>query len=421
VSVLSRRGPAATLGANLRRKMRRLIAALVVGILGPGLAATAEAGTFGGFSRDGKSYLEGPDRICQPVARAGAPSCRKAGKDEVTKLGVRMGTPQRGSTATVVAEVSGGSAIAVKDARSKALLVEWKAIDPVARILAVHLADGGGLVAIDYEARVTGRTVGQTVVLALRGKTASDASQKPQKPAGPVAGPAGAPAPPPAATLSPADAKAVATSVKSGAGQLKKKKWKEAEAAYRKALATAGDQAAARFGLAAALAQQKRKPEALAELRLLARSPLADGPEWLVEARSSAHFVALREDPDFRLAVGIDRDPNRPPSAYERLVGPGGAWEQTGQPCQSPTVSLKLDRKTKKFVLLIRVKCQGEDETTRLGGTWGASGQADVSLTFPNPGGADEKLTCKLSDAGREDSLQCLIEDIAMDLRVVRR
>lgn len=400
--------------------MRRVIAALVVGLLGPGLAATAEAGPFGGFSRDGKSYLDGADRICQPMAKVGAPSCRKAGKEEVTRLGFRMGTPQRGSTATVVAEAT-GSAVKVKDARSKALLVEWSGVDPISRIVAVHLADGGAMVAVEYEARVSGRTVGQTVVLALRAKGASDASAKPQKPAGSVAGKASTPAPPPAAPLSPQDAKAVAAAVKSGAGQLKKKKWKEAEAAYRKALTTAGDHAAARFGLAAALAQQKRVADAVAELRLLARSPLADGPEWLVEARSSAHFAALREDPAFRRAVGIERDPDRPPGAYERLVGPGGTWEQTGQPCQTPTVSLRLDRKTKKFVLLIKVKCQGEDETTRLGGTWAAAGQADVTLTFPNPGGADEKLACKLSDAGREDALECLLEDIAMDLRVVRR
>jgi hypothetical protein len=59
------------------------------------------------------------------VAKAGAPICRKAGKDEVTRLGFRMGSPERGSTATVVAEVSGGSSIAVKEARSKALVAEW--------------------------------------------------------------------------------------------------------------------------------------------------------------------------------------------------------------------------------------------------------------------------------------------------------
>ena len=159
--------------------MRRAIAVLVVGFLGPGLAATAAAGTFGGFSKDGKSYLDGSDRICQP-AKGGAPVCRKAAKDEVTKLGFRMGTPQRGQGATIAAEAS-GSAIKVKDARSKALLAEWKAIDPVSRILAVHLAEGGGLAAVEYEARVGGRTATQTVVLAIRGKDTADASTKPQK------------------------------------------------------------------------------------------------------------------------------------------------------------------------------------------------------------------------------------------------
>lgn len=391
--------------------MRRAIAFLVVGFLGPGLAATADAGAFGGFARDGKSYLDGADRICQPVAR-GAPSCRKAGKDEVTRLGFRMGTPQRGSSATVLAEGS-GTALKVKDARSKALLVEWSSVDPISRITAVYLADGGGLVAVEYEARVSGRTVGQSVVLALPGKAASDAAPKPQK--------GTAPAPPPAAPLSPASAKAVAAAVKDGAGQLKKKKWKQAEAAYRKALATAGDHGAARFGLAASLAGQKRTADALAELALLARSPVADAPEWLVEARTSPHFAALRQDSAFRRVVGIDRDPDRPLSAYERLVGQGGSWEQTGTACQSPTVSLKLDRKTKKFVLLIRVRCQGEDDTTRLTGTWAASGQSELALAFPNAGGPEEKLACKLTEAGGEDALGCTIEDIVMDLRVVRR
>jgi len=392
----------------------------VVGLIGPGLSATAFAGAFGGFARDGKSYLDGADRVCQPIARAGAPVCRKAGKDEVTRLGFRMGTPQRGSTAKVMAEAS-GTALKVKDARSKALLVEWSALDPISRIVAVHLADGGALVAVEYEARVSGRTVAQTVVLALGGKGASDASAKPQKPAGPVAGLPATPAPPPVATMSPRDAKAVAAAVKDGAAQLKKKRWAQAEAAYRKALATAGDHASARFGLAAALAQQKKKADAVSELRLLARSPLPDGPQWLVEARASAHFAGLREDPDFRRAVGIDRDPDRQASAYERLVGPGGSWEQTGQSCQTPTVSLKLDRKTKKFVLLIRIRCQGEDETTRLGGTWSAAGQTDLTLTFPNKGGPDETLLCKLSDDGGEDSLACTLEDIAMSLKIVRR
>lgn len=392
--------------------MRRSIALLVVGLLGPGLAATASAGAFGGFARDGKSYLDGADRICRPVAK-GPPSCRKAGKDEVTRLGFRMGTPQRGQGATIVAETSGGTALKVKDARSKALLVEWSAVDPISRITAVYLADGGGLVAVEVEVRAGGRTVAQTIVLALPGKAASADAAKPQK--------GTAPAPPPAAPLSPGDAKLVAAAVKDGAAQLKKKKWKQAEAAYRKALATAGDHAAARFGLAASLAQQKRSSDAVAELVLLSRSAVADAPEWLVEARTSAHFAALRGEPDFRRAVGIDRDPDRPLSAYERLVGQGGSWEQTGAACQTPTVSLKLDRKTKKFLLLIRVRCQGDDDTTRLTGTWAAAGQSDLTLTFPNPGGQDEKLACKLAETSGEDALGCTLEDIVMDLRVVRR
>ena len=50
--------------------------------------------------------------------------------------------------------------IAVLDSGSKKLLVEWRATDPISRVLATHLADGGKLVAVEYEARVGGRTGG---------------------------------------------------------------------------------------------------------------------------------------------------------------------------------------------------------------------------------------------------------------------
>jgi hypothetical protein len=382
-----------------------MIAIFVLGLCAP---TTAWAGSFGGFSRDGTRYLDGTDLVCAPVgAKGGAPACRRAQKDEVTRLGFKKGTLQRGTGAKVVAEVAGGG-IAVRDSRSKKLLVEWKATDPVSRVLATHLADGGKLVAVEYEARLGGRTGARTVVLAVPG-VAPGAATAPQ------------PATTPATVLSPADAKALAQAIKSAAAELKRKRWAKAEAGYRKALALAGDHAAARFGLAAALARLGRRPEAIAELRLLARSAVADAPELLVEARSSAHFAAFKEDPDFRRAVGIDKDPDRPPTAYERLVGAGGQWEQPGQSCQSPTVALKLDRKTKKFALSIRVRCQGEDEITRLGGTWAAAGSDRLALTFPNASGPDEKLDCKLSEDAGEDLLSCTLEDILMSLRIVRR
>jgi hypothetical protein len=414
------RDPDANVGDDMRRTLSSLVGIL---LLAPGVAA---AGPFGGFSRDGSHYLADTTRVCQPVTgRQGMPRCQKKSADEVIRLGFRKGTAQRGASAAVQVQAS-GTRLVVRG-EGAAVRAEWDSGNPIGSVGAVYLSDGGKLVAIEYEARLAGRSQPQVIVLQLAG--AATAGQKSGQPASgqqtgrPVTGqPAAGGQPQPTTAAAPDDPKTTAQ-LRAADVLLSARKWKKAEEAYR-ALLSAGDHPAARYGLAAALAGQNRSTDAVAELVALARSAHPQAARWLVEARLGAHFARLQGDAAFRRAVGIDRDPARPPGAYERLVGFGGHWEQTGTPCQDPTVNLELDRKSDKFRLTIRTRCQGEDDTTRLAGTWRADGAAALRLTFPNVEGPEESLQCQLAaatDRSGEDTLSCTLEELQMKLRVVRR
>lgn len=396
--------------------MRRRVAYGVAAAVAALMAGSARADSFGGFSTDGKSVLVGADRVCTAVLPGGgAPSCRKAASGEVSRLGFRKGTLQRGAGASISAEAA-GIKLRVRDAKTNAVLAEWSSPDAIARVSAIHLSADGKLVAVEYEARIGGRETSQVVAISLavsRGTVENGQQATPASPATPVA----APRP----VLTPAQEKSLAALVKASDKLLKRKRWAKAELGYRKALERDDQHAAAIFGAAATLARRGKRAEAIAELERLARSADVAAPVWLVEARSSAHFAGVRGDPAFRRAVGIDPDPSRPASAYERVVGQGGHWEQSGQPCQQPTVNLKLDRKTKKFALSIRNRCQGDDETTRLAGVWMAEGRETLNLRFPNPGGDDEILACGLAEERGEDALSCELEDIRFTMKVVRR
>jgi hypothetical protein len=340
------------------------------------------------------------------------PRCEKRSADELARLGFRKGKLQRGADAQVQVQVS-GTQLVVRGRDGKAVRAQWDSGDPVGSLGDVYLSDDGKLVAIEYAARQAGRSQSQVVALRLRGAaTAPDRAAQ-----------AGQPAPGASAKPAPPDDPEVVARVRAGDKQLARKRWKQAEQDYRGALALAADHPAARYGLAAALAGQKRSADAIAELVALGRSAHPQAPRWLVEARLGRHFTGLQAEPAFRRAVGIDREPGRAPSAYERLVGQGGHWEQTGAACQDPTVTLRLDRKSEKFQLTIRNRCQGEDETTQLAGQWRAEGASSLRLRFPNPGGRDEELDCQLaaSDKSGEDSLSCTLEDLTFAMRVVRR
>ena len=407
--------------------MRRTLSSLVgILLLAPGVAA---AGPFGGFSRDGSHYLADTTRVCQPVTgRQGMPRCQKKSADEVARLGFRKGSAQRGAGAAVQVQAS-GTRLVVRGGDGAAVRAEWDSGNPVGSVGAVYLSEGGKLVAIEYVARLAGRSQPQVVVLQLAGgATAGQKSGQPApgpqtgRPATGQAAPAGQTQKQPTTAAAPDDPRTTAQ-LRAADKLLSARKWKKAEEAYR-ALLSAGDHPAARYGLAAALAGQNRSADAVAELVALARSTHPQAARWLVEARLGPHFARLQGDAGFRRAVGIDRDPARAPGAYERLVGFGGHWEQTGTPCQDPTVNLDLDRKSDKFRLTIRTRCQGEDDTTRLAGTWRADGAAGLRLTFPNVEGPEESLQCQLAaatDRSGEDTLSCTLEELQMKLRVVRR
>lgn len=386
----------------------------VVGVVAAAGAGAASADPFGGFSRDQTCYLDGADRVCAPVAPGdAAPSCAKVTPEGIARLGFTRGAPQRGTSASVTAEAAGG-VLRLRNAKTKALLVEWTSPDAVTRVREVFVSGNGGVAAVEYEVRAGGRAVTRVVGMSLTGAAAGGAG--------------GAVAPKAKVArkvLTAVEASAVANAIKAADALLARKQWAKAESGYRSALKLDEQSAAARFGVAAALARKgAAAADVVAELETMSASPDEAMPVWRVEARSSAHFAGLREDAAFRRAVGIDPDPARPPSAYERLVGQGGHWEQPGLPCQEPTVNLKLDRGKKTFVLKIRTRCQGDDETTTLDGRWKVDAGAatgGVVLTFPNASGPDEDLECALGEKAGEDTLACALDEMAFEMRVVRR
>jgi hypothetical protein len=403
-----------------------LASVLVVLCLAPGAAL---AGPFGGFSSDGSRYLVDRDRVCQPVTGArGAPRCEKKGADEVARLGFRKGAVQRGASARVAAQVS-GTRLVVRSADGKTVRADWDSGNPVGAVSAVYLSENGKLVAVEYDARLSGRSSAQVIVLTLAGTPPTGTPPTGTPPTGtPPSGAGtpstGTPAKPGGQNPGPTDPPALAGQLRAADRELDRKKWKKAEEEYRRALATAPGHPVAQYGLAAALAGQKRTADAIAALVELAGSTHPHAPRWLVEARLGSHFTKLQSEAGFRRAVGIDRDPQRPPTPYERLVGLGGHWEQTGTACQQPTVDLRLDRKSEKFQLSIRNRCQGEDETTRLAGSWEADGSGVLRLRFPNVDGPEEALECQLGaspDRSGEDVLSCTLDELVMAMRVVRR
>jgi hypothetical protein len=178
-----------------------------------------------------------------------------------------------------------------------------------------------------------------------------------------------------------------------------------AAAAWRAVLALDAQHAEALFRSAQLVGRQPAA--ALAALAALAGSPRPDAIEWLIEARFDPAFAALRAEPRFRAAVGLDR---RATSAYERLLGLGGQWEQSGTACDRAEVRLALAR-DRTFKLRVRTACQGSQLDMPFKGTWRIEGDR-VVLTLPNKGRktteADE-AGCALQAAGDEDALTCQI------------
>jgi hypothetical protein len=414
-------------------------------------ARPARADTFSGFSGVDRPYLVNQDRVCQPLAvagnaAAGAPRCDMAAADVIARLSIKPPLVQSGTRASFTAQAA-GRAITVSR-KTGGPIVTWNAPDPVVRIVELYASQYEDRVAVAYVVRRAGKEVTDVVAFDLgQGQTAIRDPAPPGDPApppgagsaapgtGPGAGSdagsgggsgsgsgpgskprsvtariilpgtgsAGAPpdtgAPPPAAEPPPDPrlVKAVA-----GARAAPRAR---ALAAWSAVLAIDAAHPEALFRTAAAEVAARHTAQALAALQALATSPAADAVEWQVEARFDPAFAALRADPKFRAAVGLDR---KPATVYERLMGFGGQWEQTGTSCDKPEIRFVATR-DRKFRLRVKTTCEGAVYNTPFQGTWRIESQRIV-LQLPTQGraaSAGDEASCGFETAGDEDALRC--------------
>ncbi len=399
--------------------MRRIAIALP---LAAGLVlarAPARADSFSGFSGVDRPYLVNQDRVCQPLAVAGnaatgAPRCEKVTADVIAQLSIKSPIVQSGAKAAFAAQASGRTITVSR--KTGGAVVAWDAPDPVVRIVETYASQYEDRVAVAYVVRRAGKEVTDVVAFDLgQNQTAvtapppagsgSDAHPtsvtarivqpgQPGAPPDPATAPAAAEPPPdPRITKAVAGARAAAPA--------------RALAAWNAVLALDAGHAEALFRVAAAELSAHHTAQALQALHALAASPHADAVEWRVEARFDPAFAALRADPKFRAAVGLDQ---KPATLYERLMGFGGQWEQTGTSCDKPEVRFTVTR-DRKFRLRVKTSCEGAVYDTPFQGTWRIDGQ-QVVLALPTGGratSAADEAVCGFETAGDEDALRCAL------------
>ena len=380
--------------------MRRLAIALPFALCA---VSAARADTFSGFSGVDRPYLVNQDRVCTPLVvasstAAGAPRCEKAAADVIAHLSIKPPIIQSGARASFVAQASGRTNTVSRKAGGVA--DTWSAPDPIVKIVETYASQYDDRVAVAYTMRRAGKEVTDIVAFDLgQNQTAvKDAplpkDPDPSAPSTDVARPD---------TVAPPDDPRI-TKAAAGARAAGKAR---SLAAWKAVLALDGAHAEALFQLAAAEAAAKHPAEALAALATLAASNRADAIEWLVEARFHPAFQALRADPRFRTTVGLDRKAATP---YERLMGFGGGWEQTGTSCDKPEVRFTAGR-DRSFKLRVKTSCEGSVYDTTFRGTWRIAGDR-VVLVLPSGGKqaspADE-ATCGFEAAGDEEALRCAL------------
>jgi hypothetical protein len=378
------------------------------------LANAAAADTFGGFSGVDRPYLVNRDRVCTPLAvtgrsATGTPSCEKdVTADVIAKLSIKEPIAQRGPKATFAASASGKTMTVTKKTSSDPV-VTWTSSEPIGKIVEVYASQYEDRVAVAYAVRKLGKEVIEIVAFELVKTTGRDATVTPPPPTQPRA-----PTPAPA-TTTPADPK-LAKAVEAARKASKSK----AIAAWQSVLAIDAQHSEAQFRIAAQRAMAKQRAEAIAALEALARSSRGDAIEWLIEARFDKAFAALRAEPTFRRAVGLDRKPTTP---YERLMGFGGQWEQTGTSCEAPEVRLeaKRDRTVK---LRVKSVCRGRVLDQPFKGTWRTDDDSIV-LTLPTKGKqatVNDEAPCRFEPQGDEDALTCVLDrDLEFTVLPTRR
>jgi hypothetical protein len=405
--------------------MRRF--AIALPLAGLALAgAPARADTFSGFSGVDRPYLVNQDRVCQPLAIAGnaasgVPRCEKVTADVIARLSIKPPLVQSGAKASFAVQASGRTITVSR--KSGGALLTWDAPDPVVRIVEVYASQYEDRIAIAYAVRRVGKEVtdvvafdlgqNQTAVAASSGSAAPPAGAGSAAPApGPtsvtarIIQPGQAPppdiAPAPVAAEPPPDPK-VAKAVADARAAPRPR----ALAAWTAVLALDAGHAEALFRVAVAQIAAHRTAQAFEALQALAASPNADAVEWRVEARFDPAFAALRADPKFRAAVGLDR---RAATPYERLMGFGGQWEQTGTSCDTPEVRFTATR-DRKIRIRVKTSCGGRVYDTPFQGTWRLDGQR-VVLVLPTSGRAAtaaDEAACGFETVGDEDALRCAL------------
>ncbi|MCP4445441.1 MAG: hypothetical protein GY811_08875 [Myxococcales bacterium] len=402
-------------GATLARVRPRYC--LLASVILVCLPAIASAGVFGGFSKDG-AYKRGTDQLCAPVDAKGAgPLCKTTLVGEMAKHSFGKGTKQGGRESSVRVRKK-GTKLQVLAAEGTKPLVSWDSQQVLGEVGAVYLSSDKRWVAIEYRTRFAGRAVESVVVLGIGLPKDGPASSDGTATALPTA----------AEAKKNTEPEGFREALKKGMRLIRKrKKAAKAQIAFEAALALVPEHPEVLFHLAVLHHSGKDIPATLKTLQRLATSKHPEVPRWRVEARFELRFKALRGNSDFRFAVGITRVAGDAPSLYERLVAYGGRWEQEAIPCEQPQVNLTLRREKKqRFDLVIRSKCQGGSETTRLDGNWTDKGSATkLGLSFPNLEAADDLLACNIevcADDSGEDCIRCQVEgDDEFLLRIVRR
>lgn len=375
----------------------------LAGVFFLAIATPAAADTFGGFSGVDKPYLVNSDRVCTPIKvesgkASGAPACEKLGADVIAKLSVKDPIPQSGPKASFAATASGRTLTVTKKASGDPVIV-WQTMDPIGKVVEVFASQYEDRVAVAYTARVMGKE--QTLIVGFDllkpgSRDPNPTKVDPTKPPDPNDPNA---AKDPNTGVAPEDPK-VLKAVEAARKASKAK----ALAEWQKVLAVDPGHSETLFRIAAIQLAAKNQSEALRGLETLAKSSKPDAIEWLIEARFDPAFAALRAEPRFRSATGLDR---KPAASYERLMVFGGQWEQSGTSCDKPEVRLKLSR-DRSFKLNVKTNCSGSIMDLPFKGKWRVE-PTGLTLILPNKGKASaaDEAPCKFEPIADEDSLHC--------------
>jgi hypothetical protein len=358
-------------------------------------AAAARADSFGGFSSVDRPYLVNQDKVCSPLSitdgtATGVPRCDKVAADRLAQLSFKEGAVQRGAKATFAVTASGRSLVVSRVGGGD--VVRWEALDPISRVVEVY-ADHEDRLAVVLQVRRAGRDMTDVVGFALRAGSSSSGAQVAgaagKDPAASV-GPAGKD---PAASVDPALDPALERVVAAA----RKQKGANAVKGWLIVLTLSPDHAEALFRSAGAALAAKRREQALSWLAKLGASTQPDAIEWMVAARFDPAFASLRADPGFRRSVGLDRKPDHP---YDKVMGLGGVWEESGTSCDSPTVAMTFTRE-RRFRIKVRSVCEGMVNESKFAGTWKVDGKG-VALALPNRDLDADVLHCAFEASGDE-------------------